>query len=354
MRHKLSYISLSYFLARSFFIGITFSLLLKGSKQDAWISLLLAILIGLLGIEMIRYIASYQKELCFKEKIVLLFPRFQYLLVPCLTLFLLLLTSLNFWNLANLITSQFLNKTPKFVVEISFFVPILLLLTKNEKVITRVSLILFYISIFLFFFSFIGLFFQFQPDHFKPILQNSILPSTLPFLGFHIFPLFLLLFFPNEEILPHIRKGYLLASFSLFLVTVTIIGVLGVDLALIYQYPEFHILKRAYEGVLSYRLENILTVQWIFDIFIFCSVCLKGCNELCHFEKKKRFLLPFSMILLSTYLFKDNTIANTVLEKYLVYIVPLFFFLLLSLFCIQIFLKKRRNSPTYSISESKR
>lgn len=346
MNKKLAYTTISYFLCRTFFIGITFSVLIKEAKQDAWISVLLAFIFGFIPILLIQYIASYKPEKSLKEKFEELFPTINKILTFFLAISIFLLASLSFWNLCNLITSQFLNKTPKIVVGTSFIIPILLLLSKEEKVVPRVSTILFYLSFFLFLLSFFGLVFQFRFDNFTPSMIYFPTKPIIAYIGFQIFPIFLLLFFPNTDITKSIKKGYILSSIILFIHVILLIGVLGVELASIYQYPEFHILKRAYQGILTYRLENALATQWIFDIFIYCVVSLKGCNQLLNINKGiKVSVIPILMLFTSAYLFKDNTIANTLINDYLYYLVPLFFTVIITLLVIKIFHKKRRKTP---------
>ncbi len=353
MNKKLAYTTICYFLCRTFFIGITFFILIKEAKQDAWISVLLAFIIGFIPIILIQYIASYESNKSLKEKFQELFPYTNKFFILFTIIGIFMLATLSFWNLCNLITSQFLNKTPKIVVGISFLVPILLILSKEEKVIPRVSTILFYLSFFLFIISFIGLIFQFELDNFSPAMINFPTKPIISYIGFQILPIFLILFFPNQNIQKSIKKGYILSSIILFIHVLLLIGVLGVELATIYQYPEFHILKRAYQGILTYRLENALSIQWIFDIFIYCVVSLKGCNDLLNLNKGiKLSFLPIGMTFLAAYLFKDNIIANTLFNNYLYYIVPLFFSIIILSLSFKIFIKKRRKSPIYSKVEN--
>ncbi len=346
MNKKLAYTTICYFLCRTFFIGLTFSILIKEAKQDAWLSIILAFIIGFIPVLLIHYIASFNPEKSLKEKLKELFPNTYRIFILITVIGIFLLACLSFWNLCNLITSQFLNKTPKFVVGLSFIIPILLLLSKEEKIIPRVSTILFYLSIFLFILSFIGLVFQFDFSNFLPSLLNYPIKPVISYIDFQVFPIFLLLFFPNTEIQYGIKKGYLLSSLILFITVILIIGVLGVELATIYQYPEFHILKRAYQGILSYRLENVLAIQWIFDIFIYCTVSLKGCNQLLNLEKGwKMPILPIGMLLIFSHLFKDNTIVNTLISEHLWYLILIFFTIIILLLCIKIFYKKRSKTP---------
>lgn len=341
MNKQLSYTAIIYFLLRATFIGISFSILLEHSKQDSWIVILLSYLIGFIPLLLVEYIAKYESDKTFVEKIKLIFPKTNKLIICFMLVGFFFITIINFCNLANLITSQFLSKTPNIVILISFIIPIMLLVAKDNKIIARTSLMLFYIALFLFITCVLGLITKFKLTNFQPVMTNSITSSIYPYMGFHVMPLFLILFFPNKEIIPSLKKGYIISSITLFLTFITIIGILGVELCLIYQYPEFHILKRSYEGILTVRLENIFAVQCIFDIFIFCVVCLKNCNHLLNIHKGfKQTIIPIILVITSFFLFKSNNITNNDNINYLGIIFPTFFLFLIIIFSLKIFIKK--------------
>lgn len=342
MNKHLSYTAIIYFLLRATFIGISFSVLLEHSKQDSWIVILLSYLIGIIPLLMVEYIAKYESDKPFVEKIKLLFPKTNKLIILIMLIGFFFVTIINFCNLANLITSQFLSKTPNIVILISFIIPIILLVSKDNKIIARTSLILFYIAICLFISCVLGLITKFKFANFEPVMTNPIASSIYPYMGFHVMPLFLILFFPNKDIIPSLKRGYIISAITLFLTFITIIGILGVELCLIYQYPEFHILKRSYEGILTVRLENIFAVQCIFDIFIFCVVCLKNCNYLLNIHKGyKQGILSIVLVIVSFFLFKFNDITNNRDIYYLSIAFPTFFTFLLIIFSYKIFIKKR-------------
>lgn len=342
MNKQLSYTSIIYFLLRATFIGISFSCLIHSSKQDSWLAIIIAYIIGIIPLLLITYIAKWESDKSFTDKIELLFPKAKKLIILFMLIGFFLMATINFCNLANLITSQFLSKTPNIVILISFIIPIILLVSKDNKIIARVSLILFYIAIFLFITCVLGLITKFKFSNFQPVMNNPIASSVYSYIGFHIMPLFLILFFPNNEIISSLKKGYLISSITLFLTFITIIGILGIELCLIYQYPEFHILKRSYEGILTVRLENIFAIQCIFDIFIFCVVCLKNCNHLLNIHKGyKQSIISLILVITSFLLFKINTITTNN-NTYIIGIsFNIFFTILLILFSFKIFIKKR-------------
>lgn len=342
MNKNISYTAIIYFLLRASFIGISFSILLETSKQDSWIVIILSYIIGLIPLLLVEYIAKYKSDKSFVEKIKLIFPKTNKFIIFIMLLGFFGITIINFCNLANLITSQFLSKTPNIVILISFIIPIILLVSKDNKIIARVSLILFYMALILFISCVLGLITKFKFSNFQPVMTNPIIKSIYPYIGFHIMPLFLILFFPNNEIIPSLKKGYFISAITLFLTFITIIGILGVELCLIYQYPEFHILKRSYEGVLTVRLENIFAIQCIFDIFIFCVVALKNCNHLLNIHKGfKQSILSIILVIVCYFLFQLNNITNNSDILFLSIIIPSFFSFLLLLISIKIFMQKR-------------
>lgn len=343
MGKSISYTSIIYFILRASFIGISFSLLLEISKQDSWIVILLSYLIGIIPLLLIEYIAKYKSDKTFLEKTKLLFPKTNKLIILFMLITFFFITIINFCNLANLITSQFLSKTPNLVILISFIIPIGLLVSKDRKIIARVSLILFYIGIILFISCVLGLITKFKLSNFEPVMINPISKSIYSYMGFHIMPLFLILFFPNNEIILSLKKGYLISSITLFLTFITIIGILGVELCLIYQYPEFHILKQSYEGILTVRLENIFAVQCIFDIFIFCVVCLKNCNSLLNINNGlKQIILPIILVIISFILMKTNSITNNNHTLIISNLFSISFTFLIVIYSFKIYIMKRK------------
>jgi Uncharacterized membrane protein len=338
MKESNAYASIAYFLTRSSFVGMSFHILITYAKQDAWISVLLSYIIGILFICLINNIMKYQNDKSFRDTCISLFPKTYPLIIGVLVLGIFFITVINFGNLGNLVASQFLNKTPLIIIWITFLIPIIYIISKKKIIIARVSLILFYFSIILFIISTLGSFSQIELLNFKPLLQNSIVPSSFTYFGLNIGPLFLITLFPHKEFNKSIWKGYLLSAISLLVITMTIIGTLGYNLSSLYHYPEIHILKNTYQGILNYQLENFLAIQWIFDIFIFCSVGIKWCNEMLTIkEEKKAFILPLLLIMFAFIFF------NNLNNSFLPFISNIYFIFFLSIsfiFVAKILIKK--------------
>lgn len=343
MKKNFGYTTIIYFISRAFFAGITSLSLITITNQDAWISLILAFIIGFVPIFIFYKIASYNEELTIIEKIDKLFPKIGKYIKLFISLGIIFIVTLNFCNLTNLITTQFLNKTPNIVIGISLIIPIIFLISKENKIIARVSTILFFLSIILIITSIIGLFPKIQLSNLKPYMENNTLKGIIPYISYNILPIYMILIFPNKYIKKNIISGYIISSITLLISIFFLISILGVNLIILFQYPEFHLLKLSFDGFITFRLENVLAIQWILDIFIFTSIGIKYCNESLNINNK--YIIPITILILSNFIFPNSTISNIIITYYIPFIIPIFLFIIPIIILIK--QKKNKNSLKY-------
>ena len=270
--------SLSFFLIRASFIGITFNSLINISKQDSYISMIIAFLIGFIPFILIYYIFNYEPNLSLPQKNLKLFGNILGTIINIILIwFTFFITLIIFSNLVTFIFSQYLNKTPTLIISIVFIFAIVYVLIHDIKTICRTAMILFFFTTFLFLLSLIGLSTQISIDNFKPFLESSyisLFKGSYSFITYNILPLYFLLIIPkndidNKHFFKHITLGYIFASISLFFVLLTTIGIFGIKLCQLYEYPEFQVLKYVSLIGVSARIDGILIIQWIFDLLIF-------------------------------------------------------------------------------------
>ena len=356
--NNMEFAILNYFLTRAFFIGITFSCLTRMIKQDSWLVPLISIIIGIVFIALINYIINYKCSMCIIDKIKSLFESKSNIII-CI---LLILTGIfyniaNATNLNNFIHTQFLNKTPIIIISLIFLSVALYILTKGINVITKTTVIIFYMSIFLVIISVIGLVPRFELSNLKPMFQYDIkgLFDSLKFYyAFNITPMLFLTIIPKDDIKnPKIFKSlsisYIVSTLAIFMAIILTIGVFGYELTSIYEYPEYQVLKQISLIGVSSRIESILVIQWIFDLFIyniFIIYFICNCIKKTITKKDLNINLIYSvycifLIIILNYISRYNIFIENFILKYAFKYISIITIILTVTICIKIKLRKK-------------
>ena len=349
---------LNYFLTRAFFIGITFSCLTRIIKQDAWIVPLISIFIGLMFILLINYIFNYKENMCISEKIKNLFNSKISILINILLILIAIFYNIaNSVNLNNFIHTQFLNKTPILVISILFMLVILYILTKGINVITETSVVIFYVCVMLVFISFIGLSAKFSLPNLKPLFQynsKELFKSLRFYYAFNITPMLFLTIIPksnikNPKIIKSISLSFILSTITTFISIILILGVFGYELTTLYEYPEFQVLKQISLIGVSSRIESILVMQWLFDLFIFnVFIIYFICNNIKKIANKKDLNINLIyliyctlLVLVLNYISNYNIYIENFILRYAYNYISIITIFLTIFICIKIKLRKK-------------
>lgn len=336
MSENKGYIAITYFITRASFMGFSSMCIINTLKQDAWLGIILGTILGIIPLILIYNVASFNTDESIIDIISKLFPNYGKYLKIIIGIFIYLFSILNFWNLNNLITSQYLNRTPTIIISLIFIIPVIMLTKKNTQIISRVSFILFLISIFFYIVSFIGLANKIEINNLFPILEYNPIKGIYYYLSYNVLPLYIILYFPGKYIKKNIIKGYIISSLSLIISMLVLISVLGINLVILFQYPEFHILKLVFDGFITFRLENILALQWIIDIFILITISLKYSNK--SLNIKNYYILPIIMVILCNYLMPNNVIIIDLITYHFPTIICIFILTILLI----IFIKQKK------------
>lgn len=351
-----------FYIMRCSFVGITINNLILMAKQDSYISVILGFLLGFIPLFLYLYLMNYKKDYNINDLIELFFgKKFGRIINILICIFLLYLSTVIFWNLTNLITSQYLSRTPALAIGVMFIIPTIYLLCKGIGVIGKCSVIFFYFSILLALLPIIGLQFQVRLENIMPFLEHGITPVVnggLQFITNSVLVLFLLLSIPKEMIQDdkkfnkRIIMMYCVTSIILFSLVFLIITVFGVRLATLYQYPEFHLLKRVSIIGFIQRIESTLAIQWIFDIFMtniftlyFISHYFVKTFQLKEKWKRNLFISSLSIFVLivSNYIFNNNTVGTIFFKNTFPTILSIIFFGLPLLILIMTRFKKNKS-----------
>lgn len=295
MTTKYQNFSVHYFLIRSLFLGIGFSLIVGTTKQDSIFSFIVGTIIGVFFIFLINKMQEYKgnKTLdeILKEMTSLgIFLRFM------LILFGLILLIEGLTSFQVFATNFLLIRSPSWFITIPIIYLILKISDSGITTIFRVAACLFPISLTLTLFSLFGLFSYSDICNIMPLFVSkpfTIMKSIFYYCSLSVSPSILLLISnrENNQIIP----SYLLASFTLIVKVFLIIGIVGPILAAVYRYPEYIILKEIKHLNFIEKIENIVALSWIFDHFIYLAVSSVFVKEL--LPKKGNKIIHASLII---------------------------------------------------------
>lgn len=339
---SLEYNTILWFLTRATFIEITCELILSKSHQDSWISILLAIFIGLIPFTLYNKLKNKypnQNIITINQKLGKIGTLLNLISIAGIFIF----TLSSFWIVTNFIDSQYLYKTPTIFIIIILILPVLYTITKKFHVFSKVSLIMFFTSLIFIIIILIGLVGNVNIDNIKPILNNSkenILISSFYFIGFNILPLFLLNIIPKNKIKNYSSKKsylfYFISTLSLLNVIFLTISIFGIHLAELYHYPSFHLLKRVSVLDIIDRIESILSLEWFLALFVQIIMGLyfikEGLKEIFKIKEKTNNTISIVtcliIIILTQIIFKTAGSSNAYFKNELIYILYLTCFIL--------------------------
>lgn len=333
--------------------GINITYILNTAGVDAYLCPLIASILGIPLLFIFMIIFNYKPELTLGEKVTHIFgKKVGFIINLILILFAVFFSITLFFNLTDFIVSQFLPETPTKIIGFFFSLIIIYVAVKGIETMSRVGLILLFFVSVIFIVSILGLNNYFDLNNLKPFLEfgvQNVFKGSLHLLCVNFFPLFLLLTIPKNQITnnKHFSRwlvgGYIFSTILMFLIIFCIIGNLGIDLATLYQYPEYLVLKRINFFNFLDRIENILSMQRIIKMFMFLAFCTYFVTNTIKAHNKSK-LIPIITVsiiyLIAENVFKNNTMFNNFLLNY-VSLFRLFFLILIIFILIGLIIKKK-------------
>lgn len=311
---------IAYFLTRNLFLGFGFSLLFDRSSKDSYIGALLGIFLGIIIMWCYSYLINKKqnktlKELFKSNKKLGLIARILFLIISIFILIYVLIIYKIF------IVSFLLVSSPELFVTIPFIILATYAAFKGMKGLTRLAGSLLPISITFFLIIFCSLLGLFEMTNFLPILTTSpgsIISTAITYAGISTFPNILTLNITGE--CKDLVKTYIFASILLVLTAFSINGVLGEALVNIFRFPEYMILKQIKLFRFIEKMENVLSIIWIIDLFITASMAIYSIKEMVP-ERKNNY--STIAILIAIIFIIDNIFSfNYVNQLRIYYILP--------------------------------
>jgi len=340
MRNKLTY-----FIARSSMFGIGFFLIFQNAGKDAWISILLGTLLGL----MILYIYNKIKQQLNNDTLEnnLKSTTLGKFYIIILILFYLYLIMITLMLLPLFVNSFYLTTTPKIIVNIPFLLLAIYITFKGKSTLENLSKLLCVFSLIIILFFAISLTGYIDFNNLLPLVSNgttNIIKCALIYASLTTIPQIITINYSND--FKNTIKDYLLASSTIFMIIFFTIIAMGEPLLKIYSFPEYTVLRQI--KILNFieNIENISAFIWYFDLFIMLSTLTTNLKNA--LPKKYNliyfYLLLFIVLIISSFIIGDNYVY--IINIVYMYSISLFGFFIIFL-SLLIYLKSIKKNNTF-------
>jgi spore germination protein KB len=287
------------------------SILSSIAKQDAWISVLLGIIVEILFISLWNRLSrKYPNESMIQVSERILGKW----LAKCVGLlyvgFFLYLSALVLRNLGDFITTNVLVQTPMQFVHIVFMIPVIYGAYLGLEVIARASEVLFpWVIIILLITTFL-LVKDIDLSKLLPILPDGWqkpVKGMYPLIGFPISELVLfMMIFPfvtrQDKIKKYVSLFAILASLVGTLIAITTLSVLGVEITARSTFSVFDLAKEIKIGKFFERVEVLVGGIWVITIFVKLSFCFYAANlasaQLFNLKSYRVTILPYGLLVI--------------------------------------------------------
>ena len=316
----LEFYVLIFFMIQSCVGGFIIDDAIKLVNQDAWV---IPIVGSVACFPLFKlYLSLFNKNVKFNQQIV----NILYVILV------ILLMNTIFLSLISFISTSYLFDTPPLFIIILITITILYVLKNKTNSLFRTSLIFFYLFIIIFIIGTVGLIRQVNYLNILPIFNFKLTNFILAIFHYIIYtsvPILSILYYKKDRMENISNKKititYFLAHFSIFIIIFILIMVLGVNLASIYEYPGYQILKRAFSGAFIERLEKVLAIYWILSMLIpilfWANIIINKLN--------KYFI---TLILISNYFLLTNSTLLTYWNQILFPIIISLFIVIFTIF----------------------
>ena len=240
---------------QSMFMGIGISSLINNTHEFVFLSIIIGTLFGFILIKLFNFNTNNKYSTCL-----------------CSIILLIISLIVN----VNMVSVMYLDNVPKFILGLPIILLLIYLINKKDYTLFKLSNIILYINLFLVISACIFLLPHIKLNNFF-ISNVSIINILKSSLNYSIYSITPIIFIDNKK---HIYKSYIINSILILMIIFSIYGILGYNLASIYRYPEYIVLKNISISSSIENLENIISFHWIFNIFILMSTCtykLKKC-----------------------------------------------------------------------------
>ena len=308
--NSLSFAFIVICLINSNLLGMVIPYLIRKVKTSVVLTFLISFILGLIYIYIFLKLFNLFPNLTLSEKVEKIFSKkLSKVINTLIVLLTFLIVIIVFWRFSTFISSEYLTETPPFLISLLLAGPIFMAMFKDFDIAARCATIIIISILALFIFSRLSLLTSIKLDNYKPLITSSfknIFKCSIFSVILEMTPLMLTLNIPKSNITnsKNLKKDLIIAYIFSFIIltsiTLTIIGVLGVDVASLYTFPSYIVLKNISMLNFIKNIENFSVIFWVMFMSFTCAfgmVFIKTSLKLT-FKISKQKLLNTIMIIL--------------------------------------------------------
>lgn len=271
------FFALGIMVGNALFVGIGNVILIQIVRENVWLNAIIGLVLGILPILLLVKIMNYQPSLNLIDKIKTLFsPVISHIINFLLFLFVTFTLIITIWSATDFALTKYLSETPFIFVAFLFIIPTIYAVTKGIETICRSNQLLFIISLFIHIVITASLLQSINPSNVTPILADGINPlfeGVPKFIAYCCTPFITLLMVPKNQIEKpkktsrYFVLGYICSAAFMVMILFNIMSSLGIEIASLYRYPEYYVIKKVTIANVFDKVENFLTVHWFFNLF---------------------------------------------------------------------------------------
>ncbi|WP_027953617.1 GerAB/ArcD/ProY family transporter [Halobacillus kuroshimensis] len=303
----------------------------SAAKHDAWVSVLLSILVGASLVLFYILVWKSLKGKSFVQACTFVFGAWLGRLFSFFYLaFLYILSALVLRNIGDFMTTQIIPETPLTFIHLFFLLVVIVGCYLGVESIGRSAEIFMPWMILLFLFLIFSITPQMNMDHLRPFFDSTskeIIDGSTVMIGTpYLEMVALLMVIPYVKESPKTAHGWFIGSMIgggfLFLITILSLLVLGSDLTSLNAYPTYNVAEKINIAGFMEGLEIIIAIIWMITIFFKLTVLYYassvGIAQFLNIDNHRILLLPLGMgmIVLSLVAYPDmayyeNFVADT-------------------------------------------
>lgn len=353
----------TFFLSCFLFPGFGDTIVLENGKNMTIIACIIGMIVGFIPLLLIIYLHNKTINKNIFELNRERFKFFGHILNFLLIISIIYVIAVGTWTIITFTISQFLTRTSYYLILITMMFLVSLATIKKIEVIGRTSLILLGFFICITLFSYIFLIPSVDIDNFFPIFNvnyKNFIQTILYYPTFSVIPILSILAIKKANIIDNKKSnsriilGYIFGSLIVIIFLLLIIGTFGIDISVLFTYPEYTLFKKINVFNFIQRIENIISTIIFIASFISFTILstfiVNYVKNLVKFKSKRKLNITISVLcfifpFITLYLFQNYPILY-IFTNYPK--ISIFIFIILVINVLLIFITNNKKKLTKS------